>query len=160
MCEKIIASAQSNGGQAHGQGPGQQRQLGVQEGSGGCGRSTAVEECCTADKSPTISPVQRQQSPQSTQSHSQPFSQTQPSTPKSTRLSFGEYDVESYHEWQSITEVLILSQFKELGGLLARYKGIAVSLGWQTQLALIVELERRLGTVVRERRGRLVGLGE
>lgn len=164
MCEKMIASAQSNGGQAQGQGAGQQRELGPQEGSGG--RCAAVEECHTTKKSPTDSSQQQQgqhqqqQSPQPNQPHPQPTSPSQCPTPNPTRLCFGEYDIESYQEWQSISEVLVLNQFKELGGLLARYKGIAVSLGWQTQLAFIVELERRLGTMVRERRGRLVGLGE
>ena len=61
-----------------------------------------------------------------------------------TRISFGEYDIESHEEWQSVSEVLILYRFAQLGTLLERYKSIAASLGWHTQLALVVDLQKRL----------------
>ena len=61
-----------------------------------------------------------------------------------TRMSFGEYDIEPREEWQSVSEVLILYRFTQLGTLLERYKSIAASLGWHTQLALIVDLQKRL----------------
>ena len=66
-------------------------------------------------------------------------------------LAFGEYDIESQQEWQSISEVLIMFQFRQLGGLLERYKSIAASLGWQTQLGLVVDLQKRLQGVTRNR---------
>ena len=68
-----------------------------------------------------------------------------------TRMSFGEYDVESHEEWQSVSEVLILYRFTQLGALLERYKSIAASLGWHTQLALVVDLQKRLHGATRSR---------
>lgn len=70
-------------------------------------------------------------------------------------MAFGEYDIESQQEWQSISEVLIIFQFAQLGTLLERYKSIAASLGWQTQLALVVDLQKRLHAVTRSRRSSL-----
>lgn len=70
-------------------------------------------------------------------------------------LAFGEYDIESQQEWQSISEVLILFQFRQLSSLLERYKSIAASLGWQTQLGLVVDLQKRLQGVTRSRRNSL-----
>ena len=61
-----------------------------------------------------------------------------------TRMSFGEYDIESHEEWQSVSEVLILYRFMQLGTLLERYKSIAASLGWRPQLAVVVDLQKRL----------------
>ena len=68
-----------------------------------------------------------------------------------TRISFGEYDIESHEEWQSVSEVLILYRLTQLGTLLERYKSIAASLGWHTQLALVVDLQKRLHGVTQSR---------
>ena len=68
-----------------------------------------------------------------------------------TRISFGEYDIESHEEWQSVSEVLILYRLTQLGTLLERYKSIAASLGWHTQLAMVVDLQKRLHGVTQSR---------
>ena len=68
-----------------------------------------------------------------------------------TRMSFGEYDIESHEEWQSVSEVLILYRFTQLGTLLERYKSIAASLGWHTQLALVIDLQKRLHEATQSR---------
>ena len=60
------------------------------------------------------------------------------------RMSFGEYDIEPHEEWQSVSEVLILYRFTQLGTLLERYKSIAASTGWHTQLVLVEDLQKRL----------------
>ena len=59
-------------------------------------------------------------------------------------MSFGEYDIEAHEEWQSVSEVLILYRFTQLGTLLERYKSIAANTGWHTQLVLVEELQKRL----------------
>ena len=76
-------------------------------------------------------------------------------TGRKTRMSFGEYDIESQQEWQSVSEVLILFQFTQLGTLLERYKSIAASLGWHTQLALVVDLQKRLNGATQSRHSSL-----
>ena len=74
---------------------------------------------------------------------------------RKTRMSFGEYDIESQQEWQSVSEVLILFQFTQLATLLERYKSIAASLGWHTQLALVVDLQKRLHGATQSRHSSL-----
>ena len=60
------------------------------------------------------------------------------------RMAFGEYEIEPHEEWQSVSEVLILYRFTQLGTLLERYKSMAASLGWHTQLALVEDLQKKL----------------
>ena len=74
---------------------------------------------------------------------------------RKARMSFGEYDIESPQEWQSVSEVLIIFQFTQLSTLLERYKSIAASLGWHSQLALVVDLQKRLQGATQSRHSNL-----
>ena len=136
LCEKIISSASPNLTLNHrGHADGSRRQ-------DLCKRVTGPQQ--------TMTPPNDLGSPPEIEASDLRTGISEPAGERA-RMSFGEYEIESREEWRSVSEVLILYRLAQLGTLLERYKSIAASMGWHTQLALVVDLQEKLHRATQSR---------
>lgn len=65
----------------------------------------------------------------------------------------GEFDIRTTQEWAHVVRALAKLQWKATRELIQRYRAVAQSAGWQTQLAILINIEERFHAIVQSEGG-------